>query len=136
VRRAAAALLASLALSGCAYQVRELGDDRFLAARFAWEPGRTRVGDVVDALGPPDVIRWSAGRLLFVYRAERSAETSLVLNFYLKLFSNEQGRREDGTLIATFDDRDVLLYYGISEAPRDDLVGDLGDYTIPISLVF
>jgi hypothetical protein len=127
MRRAAAALLFSLALSGCAYQVRQIGDDRFLhGSGFAWEPGRTTVGDVVDALGPPDVIRWSAGRLLFVYRSERRAVASLVLTFYLKLFSDEQGRQEDATLIAAFDDRDVLLYYGVSEHPREDFAGDLG----------
>lgn len=126
MRRAAAALSCLLALSGCAYQVRQIGDDRFLHAGFAWEPGRTTVGDVVDALGPPDVVRWSAGRLLFVYRAERRAVASLVLTFYLKLFSDEQGREEDATLIAAFDDRDVLLYYGVSEHPRDDFAGDLG----------
>jgi len=126
MRRAAAALVCSLALSGCAYQVRQIGDDRFLHAGIAWEPGRTTVADVVDALGPPDVVRWSAGRLLFVYRAERRAVASLVLTFYLKLFSGEQGRQEDATLIAAFDDRDVLLYYGVSEHPRDDFAGDLG----------
>ena len=126
MRRAAAAFLCSLALSGCTYQVRQIGDDRFLHAGFDWEPGRTTVGDVIDTVGPPDVIRWSAGRLLFVYRAERRAVASLVLTFYLKLFSGEQGRQEDATLIAAFDDRDVLLYYGVSEHPRDDFAGDLG----------
>ena len=126
MRRAAAAFVCSLALSGCAYQVRQIGDDRFLETRLAWEPGRTTVGEVVDALGPPDVIRWSAGRLLFVYRAERRSVASLVLSFYLKLFSGEQGRQEDATVIAAFDDRDVLLYYGVSEHPREDFAGDLG----------
>jgi len=126
MRRAAAALACSLVLSGCAYQVQQVGDDRFLHSGFAWEPGRTTVGDVVDALGPPDVIRWSPGRLLFVYRAERRAVASLVLTFYLKLFSGEQGRQEDATLIAAFDDRDVLLYHGVSEHPREDFAGDLG----------
>jgi hypothetical protein len=126
MRTTAAALVCSLALSGCAYQVRQIGDDRFLHAGYVWEPGRTTVGDVVDALGPPDVIRWSAGRLLFVYRVERRAVASLVLTFYLKLFSGEQGRQEDATLIAAFDDRDMLLYYGVSEHPREDFAGDLG----------
>jgi hypothetical protein len=126
MRRAAAALACALALSGCAYQVRQIGDDRFLQHGFAWEPGTTTVADVVGAFGPPDVIRWSAGRLLFVYRAERRAVASLVLTFYLKLFSGEQGRQEDATLIAAFDDRDVLLYYGVSEHPREDFAGDLG----------
>lgn len=122
----AAALACSLALSGCSYQIRQIGDDRFLHAGFEWEPGRTTVGDVVDAFGPPDVIRWSADRLVFVYRAERRAVASLVLTFYLKLFSGEQGRREEATLIAAFDDRDVLVYYGASEHPREDFAGDLG----------
>jgi hypothetical protein len=63
---------------------------------------------------------------LFVYRSERRAVASLVLTFYLKLFSGEQGRQEDATLIAAFDDRDVLLYYGVSEHPREDFAGDLG----------
>jgi hypothetical protein len=49
-----------------------------------------------------------------------------VLSFYLKIFSGEQGRQEDATLVAAFDDRDVLLYYGVSEHPREDLAGDLG----------
>jgi hypothetical protein len=126
MRRAAAALLCSLALSGCSYQVRQLGDDRFLHAGLVWEPGRTTIGDVLDALGPPDAIRWSAGRLWFVYRVERRAVASLVLSFYLKIFSGEQGRQEDATLVAAFDDRDVLLYYGVTEHPREDLAGDLG----------
>ena len=124
--RTAAALLCSLALSGCAYHVRHVGDDHFLAAPIDWEPGKTRVRDVVGKLGPPDAIRWSVGRLLFVYRAERRVVSSLVLSFYLKIFSNEQGRQEDGTLLVAFDDGDALLYYGVSEEPRDDLAGDLG----------
>jgi hypothetical protein len=126
MRRAAAALVCSLVLSACAYHVRQVGDDHFLAAPIDWEPGRTSVRDVVEAFGPPDVIRWSVGRLLFVYRAERRVGSSLALSFYLKLFSNEQGRQEDGTLLVAFDDDDVLLYYGVSEEPRDDLAGDLG----------
>ncbi|TMA35758.1 MAG: hypothetical protein E6J87_02770 [Deltaproteobacteria bacterium] len=126
MRRVAAALLCSLALSGCLYQIKQVGDDRFLTAPIDWQPGKTTVRDVVDAFGPPDVIRWSAGRLLFVYRAERQVVTSLVLSFYLKVFSNEAGRHEDGTLIVAFDDRDRLVYYGVSEHPREDLAGDLG----------
>ena len=126
MRRAAAALVCSLVLSACAYQVRQVGDDHFLSAPIDWKPGKTRVHDVVEAFGPPDLIRWSAGRLLFVYRAERRVVSSLVLSFYLKIFSNEQGRQEDATLIVAFDDRDRLLYYGVSEQPRDDLAGDLG----------
>ena len=82
--------------------------------------------DVVDAFGPPDAIRWSAGRLLFVYRAERRAVSSFVLSYYLNIFSAEIGRQEDGTLIVAFDDRDRLLYYGQSAEPREDLAGDLG----------
>ena len=126
MRGVVAALSCALALSGCAYQVRQIGDDRFLHAGLDWVPGQTTVADVVDAFGPPDVIRWSAGRLLFVYRAERRAAASLVLTFYLKLFSGETGRQEDATLIAAFDDRDVLLYHGVSEHPRDDFKGDMG----------
>lgn len=126
MRSAALALACSLALSGCAYHIRQVGDDRFLAARIDWEPGKTTVRDVVAALGPPDVIRWSVGRLLFVYRAERQVVSSLVLRAYLNVFSYAPGRKEDGTLIVAFDDRDVLVYYGISEQPRSDLAGDLG----------
>ena len=126
MRRAVAALVCWFALSGCTYHVRQIGDDRFLHAGFDWQIGQTTVSDVVDALGPPDVVRWYAGRLLFVYRAERRAVASLVLTFYLKLFSGEQGRQEDATLVAAFDDRDVLLYYGVSEHPREDFAGDLG----------
>jgi len=132
--RVAAALLCSLALSGCAYRVRQIGDDRFLAPRSAWEPGRTTLGDVVDALGPPDLIRWSAGRLLFVYRAEREAKSSLVLTIYLKLFSGELGRHEDGTLVVAFDDRDVLVYSGMSEHPREDFAGDVSLRSLLISI--
>ena len=125
MKRAAAVLACSLALSGCAYQVRKVGDDRFLSAPVDWQPGKTTVRDVVLAFGPPDMIRWSAGTMLFVYRAERQAESSLVLTFYLKLLSAETGRHEDGTLIVAFDDRDVLLYHGESEEPRHDLAGDI-----------
>jgi hypothetical protein len=126
MRRVAAALVCSLALSGCAYNVRQVGDDHFLTTRLAWQPGRTMVADVVAALGPPDVIRWSDQRLLYVYRAKRRVGASLVLSFYLKLVSYEPARQEDATLVAAFDDRDVLVYYGASEEPRHDLAGDLG----------
>ena len=126
MRRAAATLLCTWLLCSCAYQVRRVGDDHFLTHAIDWEPGRTNVHDVVAAFGPPDVIRWSIGRLLFVYRAERRVTSSLVLSFYLRLFSDEQGRHEDGTLLVAFDDDDLLLYYGVSEEPRDDLAGDLG----------
>lgn len=121
-----AALLSSLALCGCAYHVRHLGDDHFLARPIDWQPGRTTVREVVEAFGPPDVIRWSVGRLLFVYRAERRVVSSLALSFYLKVFSSEQGRQEDATLLVGFSDDDTLLYYGMSEEPRHDLAGDLG----------
>jgi len=126
VRTAVVALLCALAVSGCSYQVRKLGDDRFLTTRLAWQPGRTTVGDVVDALGPPDVIRWSSDELRYVYRAKRRVGASFVLTFYLKLLSYEPARQEDATLLAVFDDRDVLLYYGASQEPREDIAGDLG----------
>jgi hypothetical protein len=115
-----------LALAGCAYQVRQVGDDRFLTSPIDWKPGTTTVREVVGSIGPPDAIRWSPSRILFVYRAERRAAASFVLRAYLKLFSGERARQEDGTLIVAFDDRDVLLYYGVSEEPRHDLAGDLG----------
>ena len=126
MKRAPALLACACLLVGCAYNVKQIGDDRFLHAGVHWQLGQTRVADVVAAIGPPDLIRWSAGRLLFVYRSERRAAASLVLTFYLKLFSDEQGRRENATLVAAFDDRDVLLYYGVSEHPREDFAGDLG----------
>jgi hypothetical protein len=126
MRRTAAALVCSLALCGCAYQVRQVGDDRFLSTPVGWQPGKTTVRDVILAFGPPDMIRWSAGRLLFVYRAERQAESSFVLAAYLKVFSAQTGRHEDGTLIVAFDDRDLLLYHGESEEPRHDFSGNIG----------
>lgn len=121
-----AALVCCMLLCACAYQVQRVGDDHFLAHPIDWQPGTTTVRDVVEAIGPPDVIRWSVGRLLFVYRSERQVVSSLSVSFYLKLFSKQQGRHEDGTLLMAFDDADVLLYYGMSEQPRDDLAGDLG----------
>ena len=124
--RRAAALACAWLLVGCAYTVKQIGDDRFLSAPLDWQPGQTTVHDVVAAFGPPDVVRWSVGRLLFVYRAKRQVASSLVLTFYLKLFSGEIGRQEDATLVVAFDDRDRLVYYGASERPRDDLAGDLG----------
>jgi hypothetical protein len=44
----------------------------------------------------------------------------------LKLFSRDQAREQDGTLLLAFDDRDLLLYYGTSTGPSNDLVDDLG----------
>ena len=126
MKRAAAALLCCSTLFGCAYTVKQIGDDRFLSASIDWQPGKTKLRDVVLAFGPPDMIRWSAGTLLFVYRAERQAESSFVLRAYLNLLSAQTGRHEDGTLIVAFDDRDVLLYHGESEDPRHDFVGDIG----------
>jgi hypothetical protein len=126
VRRAAAALAGALLLCGCTYHVRRVGDDHFLGNSIEWVPGRTSVADVVTAFGPPDVVRWSIGRLYFVYRAERRVVASLALSFYLRLFSDEQGRKQDATLLVAFDDADRLLYYGVSEEPREDLAGDLG----------
>jgi hypothetical protein len=130
----AAALLCAVALSGCTYPVQRIGEDRFLAMRLTWEPGSTTVADVVGALGPPDVIRWSGHELLYVYRAKRRVGASFVLTFYLKLFSYEPARQEDGTLLAAFDDRDVLLYYGASQEPRSDLAGDLGLRRLAVDL--
>jgi hypothetical protein len=126
MKRAAAVLLCSWVLSGCTYTVRQIGDDRFLSAPLDWQLGETSLQDVVAAFGPPDVIRWSFGRLFFVYRAKRQVATSFVLSFYLKVISNEYGRQEDATLIVAFDDRDRVVYYGASEHPREDLAGDLG----------
>ena len=126
MKRAAAALACACVLFGCAYNVKKIGDDRFLSAPIDWQPGKTTVRDVVLAFGPPDIIRWSAGTLLFVYRAERQAESSFVLRAYLNLLSAETGRHEDGTLIVAFDDRDALLYYAESEEPRHDWAGNIG----------
>jgi len=123
---AAAVLACAGVLCGCAYNVKQIGDDRFLHAPIDWQLGQTTVDDVVAAFGPPDVIRWSFGRLLFVYRAKRQVASSFVLSFYLKVISNESGRQEDATLIVAFDDRDRVVYYGASEHPREDLAGDLG----------
>ena len=126
MKRAAAVLACAGVLCGCAYNVKQIGDDRFLHAPIDWQLGQTTVDDVVAAFGPPDVIRWSFGRLLFVYRAKRQVATSLVLSFYLKIFSGEIGRQEDATLVIAFDARDRVVYYGASQHPRDDLAGDLG----------
>jgi hypothetical protein len=127
MRRAHAALVAcALLLAGCTYHVRQIGDDHFLGDPPAWQIGMTTVRDVVRDFGPPDAVRWTPKELVFVYRAQRRANTSLVLSFYLKLFSDEQRREEDATLVAGFDGDDRLLYYGVSEEPRHDLRGDLG----------
>ena len=124
--RPIAALLCACVFAGCSYTVRQIGDDRFLHQPLDWQLGTTTVGDVVAAFGPPDAIRWSLGRLLFVYRVKRQVATSLVLTFYLKIFSGEMGRQEDATLLVAFDDRDRVVYYGASQHPREDLAGDLG----------
>jgi hypothetical protein len=126
MRWIAGCLLCALLVCGCTYQVRQVGDDRFLAEPIEWTPGATRVRDVVQQLGPPDAIRWSVGRLVLVYRSQRRVMTSLALSFYLKLFSRDQAREQDGTLLLAFDDRDLLLYYGTSTGPSNDLVDDLG----------
>jgi hypothetical protein len=127
MRRVAGCLLCALLVCGCTYHVRRAGDDRFLAEPIEWNLGTTSVRDVVQQLGPPDAIRWSVGRLVLVYRSQRRVVTGLALSFYLKLFSSDQTREQDGTLLLAFDDRDLLLYYGTSTGLRsNDLVDDLG----------
>lgn len=121
-----AAALAALALCACSYQVRRVGDDRYLTDHVGWQPGTTRAADVVARLGPPDAVIWDAQRLYFVYRSQRRVVSGLALSFYLKVFSREQTRAEDGTLLMVFDERDRLLYFADSGEPGDDLATDLG----------
>lgn len=111
--RATAAALAGSLLLGCAYGVQRSGDSRFLEHKLDWQPGVTSARDVASDIGPPDLIRGSPGRLVFVYRYEREVRTSLVLSAYLRLFTNERRRHVDSTLVAVFDDGDRLLYYGV-----------------------
>ena len=125
MRRLAAAL-AALGLCACSYQVHRIGDDRYLTDHPAWQPGTTRPSDVVAALGPPDAVRWDSQQLTFVYRSQRRVVSGLALSFYLKIFSREQTRSEDGTLLLVFDARDRLLYFAASDQPGDDLATDLG----------
>lgn len=127
MRRAfAAALAAALGLTGCTYHARQVGDDHWLSDPVAWTIGTTTLRDVVRDLGPPDAIRWTPGALVFVYRAQRHTESSLVLTAYLNVFAYEPQREANATLVAGFGADDVLLYYGKSDAPDDDLRGDIG----------
>jgi len=127
MRRALTALgLVALLLAGCTYHVRQVGDDHFLRTPVAWEIGKTTVRDVVHDLGPPDIVRASPDGLVFVYRAQRRVTPGFVLTAYLNIFSYEAKREQDATLVATFGKDDVLKAFGVSEAPRDDLRGDMG----------
>ena len=120
------AIAALLCASACQVGVRRAGDDRFLAAELAWEPGVTTAREVARALGPPDAVRASGERLTFVYRFERRADARLAISFYLKLFQRQQEREQDSTLVVAFDATDRLLYWGRSDLAADDLAGDLG----------
>jgi hypothetical protein len=111
---------------GCQFSVHRAGDGRFLAADLAWQPGITTALEVARALGPPDFVRRSGARMFFIYRFRREAETRLALSFYLKLFQRRQESQQDSTLLVAFDARDRLLYHGRSDAPLEDLAGDLG----------
>ena len=126
MRRGLAAALGTLLLGGCTYHARQVGDDHFLRQPVAWTVGTTTLRDVVRDVGPPDAIRWTPDALVFVYRAQRHALSSLVLTAYLNLFSYEPQREADATLVAGFGRDDVLLYYGVSESPAFDLRGDVG----------
>ena len=124
--RAALATAALAGALGCHFGVRRAGDDRFLAAEIAWEPGVTRARDVARALGPPDQVRASADAMVFVYRFERRADARLAVSFYLKLFQRDQEREQQSTLLVRFDAEDRLLGWGRSDLGADDLAGDLG----------
>ncbi len=123
----ALAAVCLLALStGCALRLQRAGDGRFLGATPDWQPGVTTALTVARELGPPDLVRWSGGRMTFIYRFQRRVRASLSISFYLRLFQRERGRQEDSTLVVTFDADDRLLYHGRSEAPAADWAGDLG----------
>jgi hypothetical protein len=113
---AALALACAALLCACTFSRQRFGDDRFLGADVDWEPGRTTVREVAAALGPPDLVRWSDDRLVFVYRYQQVVRTSFALNFYLNLFSRDQAGQVDGTLVVGFDDRDRLVWWGASRA--------------------
>jgi hypothetical protein len=120
------AIAAILCASACQVGVRRAGDDRFLSAELAWEPGVTTAREVARALGPPDAVRASCERMSFVYRFERRADARLALSFYLKLFQRQREREQHSTLLVAFDAADRLLYWGRSDLAEDDLAGDLG----------
>ena len=124
---AAAAALAVLAPSvACQLGVHRAGDDRFLAADLDWRPGVTTALEVARALGPPDLVQPDGDGMTFVYRFRRRAEARFALSFYLRLFQRQQESQQDSTLLVAFDARDRLLYHGRSDAPAEDLAGDLG----------
>jgi len=127
--RAARAGLVVVALAGasaCQLGVTRAGDDRFLGAELAFEPGVTTARDVARALGPPDEVRAAGEGMIFVYRFERRADARLAISFYLKLFQREQQREQHGTLLVGFDAADRLLRWGKTGLADEDLAGDLG----------
>lgn len=124
--RAALAIAALACATACQLGVTRAGDERFLGAEPAWEPGVTTARDVASALGPPDEVLASGDRMTFVYRFERRADARLAISFYLKLFQREHEREQDVTLLVAFDAGDRLLYWGRSDRAEDDLAGDLG----------
>ena len=125
--RALAASVCLLACaSGCTLRLQRAGDDRFLDAATTWQPGVTTALEVARELGPPDLVRWSDRRMTFIYRFQRAVRASLAISFYLRLFQRNHEGEEDSTLALTFDAEDRLLYFGRSEAPAADWVGDMG----------
>jgi hypothetical protein len=120
------AIAALAPATACQLGVHRAGDGRFLTADLDWRPGVTTALEVARALGPPDLVRQSGARMTFVYRFRRRTEARFALSFYLKIFQRQQESQEDSTLLVAFDARDRLLYLGRSDAPSEDLAGDLG----------
>lgn len=105
----ALALVLLLAGSACTYSALREGDDHFLHADLVWQPGTTTLREVLASLGPPDLMRRAGDDLVFVYRFRRQVKSSLLISFYLNLFSRARQEQTDTTLVVTFDRHDVLV---------------------------
>lgn len=111
------ALLLALAPCGCSWSVSRAGSPGFLTRQIAWTPGRTTLRDVTHQLGPPDWIRGQGDGLLVVYRFHREEERRFALEAWLRWFTQRADRVQDGTLVAAFDARDRLLWWGRDAGP-------------------
>lgn len=130
----AALAVAALLGSGCTISVESVGDDAFLRprAQLEWRTGETTLEEVVRALGPPDELRRTNARparlrsdgrrdtqgfadddeLWLVYRYRERRQNGFQVNYYVKVFSIDNVRTQDTTLVVAFDGHDKLRYWG------------------------
>lgn len=120
IERAALLGLSLLAAASCTVTVEREGDGSFLRPEMDWRNGLTTTGEVLEVLGPPDVVTLQGDELWFVYRHRDIRGSLFSLKAYgLSFFTRRTMDRIDTTLFVAFDEADRLLFHGSSEGPLD-----------------